>query len=156
MKMRLNFSVAAPNAMKAMLDFENYVRNSGLEHSLIELVKTRASQINGCAYCIHMHTRDARASGETEERLYLLSAWRESPLYTRRERAALAWTEALTRIAETGAPDKDYEEVHQHFKDEELVNLTLLIGAINVWNRLAVGFRSIHPLTKNGQAVEKA
>lgn len=153
MKMRLNFPAAAPNAIKAMLDLENYVRNCGLELSLIELVKTRASQINGCAYCVHMHTRDARAAGETEERLYLLSAWRESPLYTPRERAALAWTESLTQVAETGAPDQDYEEVRQHFKDEELVNLTLLIGAINVWNRLAVGFRSIHPLTQNGQAV---
>ncbi len=156
MKMRLNILTAAPDAIKAMRDLETYVTSSGLEHSLIELVKTRASQINGCAYCIHMHTRDARAAGETEERLYLLSAWRESPLYTPRERAALTWTESLTRIAETGAPDKDYEEVREYFKDEELVNLTLLIGAINVWNRLAVGFRNVHPLTKNGKEVERA
>jgi AhpD family alkylhydroperoxidase len=109
-------------------------------------VKTRASQINGCAYCIHMHTKDARANGETEERLYLLSAWRESPVYSERERAALAWTEALTLVAETHAPDEDYEALSRHFTPVEQVNLTLLIGAINAWNRLAIGFRSIHPV----------
>lgn len=145
MKSRLDSFAAAPESMKAMLALENHVRGCGLEHSLIELVKTRASQINGCAYCIHMHTRDARAAGETEERLYLLSAWRESPLYTPRERAALAWTEALTLIAETHAPDEDYEEARRHFTEEELVKLTLLIGAINIWNRIAIGFRSVHP-----------
>src|SRR5690606_9415494 len=135
-----------PAAMNAMLAFEKAMRTSGLEHALIELVKTRASQINGCAYCIHMHTRDARAHGETEERLYLLSAWRESPLFTERERAALAWTEALTLIAQTGAPDEDYERLQSQFSPEEQVKLTLLIGAINVWNRIAVGFRSVHPV----------
>ncbi|HEY0879127.1 MAG TPA: carboxymuconolactone decarboxylase family protein [Zeimonas sp.] len=145
MKPRLDAYKAAPDAMKAMLAFENAVKTSGLEHGLIELVKTRASQINGCAYCIHMHTRDARASGETEERLYLLSAWRESPLYTRRERAALGWTEALTLLSQTGAPDEDYEALQAEFSPEEQVKLTLLIGAINVWNRIAVGFRSVHP-----------
>lgn len=145
MKPRLDAFKAAPETMNAMLAFEKAVKTSGLEHSLIELVKTRASQINGCAYCLHMHTRDARASGETEERLYLLSAWRESPLYTRRERAALAWTEALTLIAQTNAPDEDYEALQAEFSPEEQVKLTLLIGAINVWNRIAVGFRSVHP-----------
>lgn len=145
MQNRLDYSAAAPESMQAMLALEKQVRNCGLEHSLMELVKTRASQINGCAYCIHMHTRDARAVGETEERLYLLSAWRESPLYTPRERAALAWTEALTLVADTHAPDEDYAEMRRHFTEQEAVQLTLLIGVINIWNRLAIGFRSIHP-----------
>jgi AhpD family alkylhydroperoxidase len=104
----------------------------------------RASQINGCAYCIKMHSADARKAGETEDRLYLLNAWRESHLYTPRERAALAWTEALTLLSETGAPDADYEELKAHFTEEEQVKLTLVIGAINTWNRFAVGFRSVH------------
>ncbi len=142
---RLDAFAAAPESMQAMLKLEQHVRDCGLEHSLIELVKIRASQINGCAYCIHMHTRDARRAGETEERLYLLSAWRESPLYSPRERAALAWTEALTRIADTHAPDEDYAELRGHFTEAEAVQLTLLIGAINIWNRIAIGFRSVHP-----------
>ena len=136
----------APGSLKPMVELEKTLKTSGLEHSLIELVKTRASQINGCAYCVHMHTKDARAGGETEERLYLLSAWRESPLYSDRERAALALTEALTLVAETHAPDEDYAELGRHFTPAEQVNLTLLIGAINAWNRLAIGFRSIHPV----------
>ncbi len=152
MKSRLDPLTTAPDSLKAMLALEEHVRASGLEHSLIHLVKTRASQINGCAYCIHMHTREARAEGETEERLYLLSAWRESPLYTPRERAALMWTESLTCIAETGAPDADYEEARQQFSPEELVKLTLLIGVINVWNRLAIGFRAVHPTSEAGDA----
>ena len=143
---RLNPFTAAPAAMKAMLDLENHVKASGLEMSLIHLVKTRASQINGCAFCIHMHTREARADGETEERLYLLDAWRESPLYSDRERAALAWTEALTLVAQTRAPDEDYALLKAHFSDEEQVKLTLAISAINAWNRFAIGFRSIHPV----------
>ncbi|MDQ0313576.1 carboxymuconolactone decarboxylase family protein [Amorphus orientalis] len=151
---RLNFAEASPEGLKAMRTFESYVRNCGLETSLIELVKTRASQINGCAYCIHMHTSDARAEGESEERLYLLSAWRESPLYTDRERAALAWTEALTRLAETGAPDEDYRAIEDAFTEKERVDLTYLIGAINVWNRLAVGMRAIHPVATASAAAE--
>lgn len=143
---RLDPAAAAPDSMAAMLALEKHVRGCGLEYSLIELVKTRASQINGCAYCLHMHTSHARAAGETEERLYLLPAWRESPLYTPRERAALAWTESLTRLPETGAPDADYEEVRRHFDEAETVKLTLLIGAINVWNRLSVAFRTVHPV----------
>ncbi len=143
---RLNPFTAAPATMKAMLDLENQVKASGLEMSLIHLVKTRASQINGCAFCIHMHTREARADGETEERLYLLDAWRESPLYSDRERAALAWTEALTLVAQTRAPDEDYALLKAHFSDEEQVKLTLAISAINAWNRFAIGFRSIHPV----------
>lgn len=135
----------APDAYKAMTALETAIVKSGLEHSLIELVKMRASQINGCAFCIHMHATDARKAGETEMRLYMLNAWRESSLYTPRERAALAWTESLTLIAATGAPDGDYELVKAEFSDAEQVNLTILIGAINTWNRLAVGFRLAHP-----------
>ena len=147
MKPRLNPYQAAPDAMKAMTALENYVRGCGLDPTLIELVKTRASQINGCAFCIHMHTTDARARGETVERLFLLDAWRESPLYDERERAALAWTEALTLIADTHAPDAVYEKVRQQFSEEEMVKLSLLIATINAWNRIAIGFRSVHPTT---------
>jgi AhpD family alkylhydroperoxidase len=146
MKSRIDPFEAAPEMMQAMLDLEKKVRGSGLETSLIYLVKTRASLLNGCAFCLHMHTRDARAAGETEERLYLLSAWQESPLYTPRERAALAWTDALTLIAQTRAPDAAYEELAAHFSEVERVKLSLLIVAINGWNRIAVGFRSIHPV----------
>ena len=146
MKPRMNFYQAAPETIKALVAVEDQILASGLEKSLIELVKTRASQINGCAYCINMHTADARKQGETEERLYLLNAWRESPLYTDRERAALAWTEALTLIAETHAPDDLYENVRAHFSEAETVNLTMLIGAINAWNRVAISFRAIHPV----------
>jgi len=142
---RLNPFAAAPAAIKAMVALETQLKASGLEHSLFELVKIRASQINGCAFCLHMHTRDARAAGEREERIHLLPAWRESPLFSERERAALAWTEALTLVAETHAPDEVYDRLRAHFTEEEQVNLTLLIGAINAWNRLAIGFRSIHP-----------
>ena len=148
MQPRLNYLKVAPETIKAAQALESHLANSGLEPSLYHLVKTRASQINGCAFCIHMHTRDARAHGETEERLYLLDAWRESPLYSDRERAALAWTEALTRIAETHAPDDVYEEVRRHFSEPETVNLTVLIGMINLWNRLAISMRSTHPVSK--------
>ena len=146
MKPRMNFFKAAPDTIKALVAVEDQIKASGLEGSLIELVKTRASQINGCAYCISVHTADARKQGETEERLYLLNAWRESPLYTERERAALAWTEAVTLIAETHAPDDLYEDVRAHFSESETVNLTMLIGSINAWNRIAISFRAIHPV----------
>ena len=129
-----------------MRGLQRYVDECGLEKPLIELVKMRASQINGCAYCLHMHSRDARALGESEERLYLLDAWRESPLYSERERAALAWTEALTRIADTHAPDADYEAALAQFSEKELIDLSMAIVAINGWNRLAIGFRMIHPV----------
>ncbi|TXH35895.1 MAG: carboxymuconolactone decarboxylase family protein [Rhodospirillaceae bacterium] len=152
MKARLNPYQASPEMMKAVGDLEAKVAGSGLEHSLIELVKTRASQINGCAFCIHMHTRDARAKGESEERLYLLDAWEESPLYTDRERAALAWTEAVTLIAQTHAPDAVYERVRKEFNEEELVKLTTLIATINAWNRIAISFRSVHPMAKASAA----
>jgi AhpD family alkylhydroperoxidase len=143
---RLNPFAAAPAPMQSWLEFGKDILQSGLEESLMELVKIRASQINGCAFCLHMHTREARARGETEERLYLLDAWRESPLYGERERAALAWTEALTLLSETHAPDHVYETLQAQFTEEEQVKLTLLIIAINGWNRVQVGFRGVHPV----------
>src|SRR5216684_7077405 len=146
MKPRMNFYQVAPDTVKALSALEAQVQGSGLEHSLIELVKTRASQINGCAFCINMHTQDARKHGETEQRVYLLNAWREAPVYTDRERAALAWTEALTLISETHAPDDIYNEVRTHFSETETVSLTMLIGTINAWNRLAIAFRAVPPL----------
>ena len=129
-----------------MLALSKYVHDCGLEHSLGALVKIRASQLNGCAYCLEMHTREARAQGETEARLHLLAAWQESPFYTGRERAALAWTEAITLLAETRAPDDVYAIARAQFTENELVKLTLAIGVINTWNRLAVGFRAVHPM----------
>jgi len=147
MQQRLNPYKVAPEIMKALGGLEAAVKGSGLEHSLIELVKTRASQINGCAFCIHMHTRDARAAGETEERLYLLSAWHESPLYTDRERAALAWTEALTLISEAHVSDELYDEVRASFSESDIVKLTMLVGTINAWNRIAISFQFVHPVT---------
>jgi len=152
MKPRMNYYQAAPDTIKALVAVEDQIKASGLEQSLIELVKIRASQINGCAYCINMHTADARKHGETEQRIYLLDAWHESPLYTDRERAALAWTEALTLISETHAPDADYEAMRAQFSESEAVNLTVLIGAINAWNRVAIGFRAVHPVPKKAAA----
>ena len=140
---RMIYFQAAPDTLKALLALEAQVQCSGLEQSLIELVKTRASQINGCAYCINMHTQDARKHGETEARLYLLDAWRETPVYTERERAALAWTEAVTLISETRAPNDVYEAVREQFSETETVNLTMLIATINAWNRLAISFRAV-------------
>ena len=140
---RLDYFAAAPRLMQAMVNLEKAVASSGLEHGLIELVKTRASQMNGCAFCIDMHTRDARKAGESEARLYLLDAWREAPHYTPRERAALAWTEALTLVASTRAPDADYDGLKPHFTEEGIVKLSLLIATINAWNRLAIGFRAV-------------
>lgn len=145
MQPRLNPYAIAPDAIATMRGMEDYLKTCGLEHSLIELVKMRASQINGCAFCLHMHSMDARAAGETEARLYLLNAWRESQLYTARERAALEWTEALTLVAQTQAPDAAYEAVKAQFTPKEIVDLTMLIGTINVWNRLSIGLRSVHP-----------
>lgn len=147
MSARVNPHSIAPEVIRPMLELEASLADSGLEHSLLKLVKMRASQINGCGYCLHMHSREARGAGESEERLYLLGGWRESSLYTDRERAALAWTDSLTLLAQTGAPDADYDGIKPHFSDEEIVKLTLAIGAINVWNRIAVGFRSQHPRT---------
>jgi AhpD family alkylhydroperoxidase len=134
----------APDGYATLRGVEDYIQRSGLPPLLIELVKMRASQINGCAYCLDMHSKDARKRGETEQRLYLLNAWRESPLYSPKERAALAWTEALTLVATTHAPDSDYEGLRKHFTDKEIVDLTILVGMINLWNRLAIGMRYIH------------
>ncbi len=141
MSARLNYAHEFPEGAHAMIQMERAIRESGLESSLIELVKTRASQMNGCAFCIDMHTKDARAAGETEERLYALSAWREGPFFTPRERAALEWTEALTNIQQGHAPDAVYGEVRQQFTEKELVRLTFAITQINAWNRIAIGFR---------------
>jgi AhpD family alkylhydroperoxidase len=145
MQARLNYPKTSPATYKALLALQATVDQCGLEKPLLELVKIRASQINQCAFCIHMHTRDARKAGVSEERIYLLDAWCESPLYSERERAALAWTEALTLLPETGAPDEDYALVAAHFSEEETVSLTLAIGAINLWNRFGVGFQLVHP-----------
>ena len=153
MKTRLNHHAAAPGAIAAQRSVEAYVRQSGIEHSLLELVKIRASQLNGCAFCLDMHTRDARATGETEQRLYLLSAWREAPVYTERERAALEWTDAVTLVADGHVPDEVFRAVRPHFTDEELVNLTLAIGSINVWNRFAIAFRAAPPVARVHEAV---
>jgi AhpD family alkylhydroperoxidase len=146
MKPRVNFHQAAPDTINALRALEAQVQAAGLEQSLIELVKIRASQINGCAYCINMHTQDARKHGETEQRLYLLNAWREAPAYSNRERAALAWTEAVTLISETHAPDDVYDELRSQFSETETVNLTMLIATINAWNRLAISLRAVPPV----------
>lgn len=143
MKQRLNYAKIAPAALKGMLELESYVAASGLERSLYELVKTRASQINGCAYCLDMHTKDARKAGETEQRLYALNAWKETPFYTERERAGLEWTESLTLISENDVPDSLYDSVREHFNEKEMVALTMAIVAINGWNRLAISFRAV-------------
>jgi AhpD family alkylhydroperoxidase len=149
---RLNAFAAAPTPMKAWLDFSQGLKQSGLEESLMGLVVIRASQINGCAFCLDMHTAEARKHGETEQRLYLTDAWRDSPLYSERERAALAWTEALTLLPETRAPDDVYQALKAQFSDEEQVKLTLLIVAINGWNRIQVGFRAVHPIEQRRAA----
>lgn len=138
---RLSSSRIAPDGYKALRSVESYIRQCGLPPRLIESVKMRASQINGCAYCLDMHSKDARALGETEQRLYLLNAWRDSPFYSERERAALEWTEAITLIAGHDVPDEVYERVSKQFSEEELANLTLAIATINSWNRLSIPFR---------------
>jgi AhpD family alkylhydroperoxidase len=139
---RINYAKAFPEGIHAVLNVEKAIRSSGLEPSLLELVKTRASQLNGCAYCLDMHSKDARAAGETEQRLYTLPAWRETPFFTARERAALAWTEAVTNIQDGHASDEEYEQVRKEFSESELVRLTLAITQINVWNRIAISFRA--------------
>jgi AhpD family alkylhydroperoxidase len=138
---RLDYVKAAPAAFKAMLALEHYLGTS-VDRTIVNLVKLRASQMNGCAFCIDMHWKEARASGETEQRLYGLDAWRESPYYTERERAALTWTEALTNVSSTHAPDDDYALARAHFDDKGIADLTWAVAAINAWNRVAIGFRS--------------
>ena len=143
MQPRFDAAKVAPGAYKAMLGLETYLHQSGLELPLLHLIKLRASQVNGCAYCIDMHWKDLRAIGETEQRLYGLDAWHESPYYTDRERAALTWTEAVTRITDGHVPDQVYEEVRPHFSEKELADLTLAIATINAWNRLAISSRTV-------------
>jgi len=144
MKPRLNLLGKSNDGVKAMQKVEAYLAGA-LDKKLLALVKLRASQINGCAYCLHMHSEEARAAGERDERMLLLDAWHESALYSEKERAALAWTEALTRIAQTHAPDDIYDQVRKHFSEDELVALSIAIGMINAWNRLSIGFRAQHP-----------
>ena len=155
MKPRIEYRKVAPGVMEAMSGLERALAGSGLEPSLLDLVKLRASQINGCAYCIDMHTKDARARGESEQRLYELNAWSETPFYSERERAALAWTEAVTLVANSHVPDEVYERVRQQFTEQELVNLTLAIVAINGWNRFAIIFRAV-PGTYQPRSQEQA
>jgi AhpD family alkylhydroperoxidase len=154
MQQRLDVLKIAPEAFRVMSGLQSYVTKSGLESTLVELVKIRASQINGCAYCIDMHTKDARLNGESEQRIYALSAWRETPFFTDREKAALTWTETLTLISENHAPDHIYEEVHRQFTDKEMVALTMAVVAINSWNRLVLSFRPV-PGTYQPQAAHQ-
>ena len=144
MEPRIDYhKMATSGAAKAMYGIEAFLRNCGLEHNLMELVKMRASQINGCAFCLDMHSKDARAAGETEQRLYALNAWRETPFFTDRERAALEWTEALTLVSQNHVPDEIFESVRKQFNEDELLNLSLAVTQINSWNRLAISFRSV-------------
>ncbi len=142
MKVRMEHWKVAPGGFRAMSSLETYLRDCGIDKSLLHMIKLRASQINGCAYCIDMHWKDARAAGESEQRLYGLDAWREAPYYTDRERAALQWTEALTNITHGHAPDAVYETARAHFSEKEIVDLTWAVAAINAWNRVAIAFRS--------------
>jgi AhpD family alkylhydroperoxidase len=143
MQPRIDYRKFAQGALNPMFALEKYIAESGLEPKLVHLVKMRASQINGCAYCLDMHSIDARAAGETEQRLYTLDAWRETPFFTDRERAALAWTEAVTLIAQTHAPDDVYADLQKHFTEKEIVDLTFVVGTINLWNRLAISTRAV-------------
>ncbi len=153
MQPRFNFANAAPDAYKAVAALDSYVvKDAGIEPRLIHLIKLRASQINGCAYCVDMHVKEARHTGLSEQWINLVCVWRESPIFDERERAVLGWTEALTNIAQTGAPDDAYEALKAHFTEEEMTKVTVAIGAINVWNRLAVGFRSQHPIDAPAKA----
>ena len=138
---RIDYAAVAPAAARAQVGLETYIRSSGLESSLIHLMKVRASYLNGCAFCVDMHTKDARLENESEQRLYAVPVWRETPFFTPRERAALAWTDALTEVGKTHVPDDVYEEVQRHFTDVEIVNLTMVVVTINGWNRIAVALR---------------
>ncbi len=142
MQQRIDYVKVAPGAVHAMLGLEHYLHSCGLEESLIHLIKLRASQVNGCAYCIDMHWKDLKSIGENDQRLYSLDAWEETPFYSERERAALAWTDAVTRITESHVPDELYQRVRQHFSEKELVDLTLAVATINAWNRLSISMRT--------------
>lgn len=149
MQARIKYNEANQDAINAVIGLENYIaKQSGLEKRLIHLIKLRASQINGCSFCVDMHVKEARHSGLSEQWINLVSAWRESPVFDARERAVLAWTEALTNLPSTGAPDVDFEPLKEFFNRDEITNLTVAIGAINIWNRIAVGFRYQHPIDK--------
>jgi AhpD family alkylhydroperoxidase len=161
MEERLGYSKTAPDGVEILRKLESYIRKSGLEPDLLELVRVLASQINGCAFCIDMHTKDARSHGESEQRLYGVSAWRESPFYSERERAALAWTESVTRVSTDHVPDEIYNLARKYFAEKELVDLTLAVIAINSWNRLAISFRTPlgsyqpdHPVSKKKSLAE--
>jgi AhpD family alkylhydroperoxidase len=138
---RIDVATVAPAALRAQLGLETYIRQSGLEHSLLHLMKLRASYLNGCAYCVDMHTKDARLEGETEQRLYAVPVWRETPFFTARERAALAWTDAVNDVGRTHVPDDVFDEVRRHFTDAEIVNLTMVVVTINGWNRISIALR---------------
>jgi AhpD family alkylhydroperoxidase len=153
MEQRLDIMSASPGALKAMLQLSGYLHKTGFDKKLLDLMYLRVSQINGCAYCIDMHWKDLRAAGETEQRLYGLDAWEESPYYTERERAVLAWAEAVTRVADTHVPDEVFEETRRHFSDEEIANLTLAVVAINGWNRFNIAYRTT-PGTYDPQAFQ--
>ena len=152
MQARLNYAKSSPAAFKAIMALEDYVQNSGLERRFIHLIKLRASQINGCAYCVDMHVKESRHDGLSEQWINLMCVWRESPVYDVRERALLGWVDAVTDIARTGAPDEAYAALKENFSEKEMTDITVAIGAINVWNRLAVGFRSQHPIDKSAKA----
>lgn len=160
MEQQLNYYEIAPEAVDALTKLEGYIMKSGLEHDLLDLVRLRASQINGCAFCIDMHTKDARSRGESEQRLYELSAWHEAPFYSERERAAMAWTEAVTLVSVDHVPAEVYNLAREHFTEKELVDLTMAVIAINAWNRLAISFRKLpgsykpdHPTSKKNSLV---
>lgn len=148
MQPRLDYFQAAPELLNSVLALSKAVDTCGLEKNLLHLIKLRASQINGCSYCVELHTREARDDGETEQRLYLVSAWKESPLFTEQERAAFAWTEALTLIAGAGVDDALYEKVREQFSEQDLTNLTVAVTMINMWNRIAISARTIHPVVE--------
>ena len=152
MQSRVNFYKAAPEAYQAVAALENYVQNSGIEKRHIHLLKLRASVINGCAYCVDMHTKEALHGGLSQQWINMVSVWKESPIFDARERALLGWVDAVTNIAQTGAPDDAYDALRAHFSEEEMTKLTVAIGTINIWNRLCVGFRSQHPIDKPAQA----
>ena len=151
MQARLDYFAKAPELMRSVLALNKAVEQCGLEASLLHLIKLRASQINGCSYCVDMHSREAREDGESEQRVFLVSAWKESPLFTARERAAFQWVEAVTLIADAGVPDTLYAEARLQFSEEELVKLTVAVAVINSWNRLSIAFHAIHPVLPVGQ-----
>ena len=152
MHTRLDYFKAAPDAAQAVMQLENYVQSSGLDRRYIHLIKLRASQINGCAYCVDMHVKESRRDGLSEQWINLMSVWRESTVYDARERALLGWGDAVTNISLTGIPDAEFEALKVHFTDEEIVRITVAIGTINTWNRLAVGFRTQHPVDQSAAA----